>query len=108
MRLLGATGTAALAGVDELPGRTNYLIGNQPAKWRTNILNYRKVAERGVYPGIDLVYYGNQRKLEYDFVIAPGADRQALSFDREAAGRLRRVPSAILSVRLPEGKRPSN
>jgi hypothetical protein len=104
MRLLGANSTAVLTAVDELPGRTNYLIGNQPAKWRTNILNYRKVAERGVYPGIDLVYYGNQRKLEYDFVIAPGADPQAISFDLEGAARLRTDSSGNLVVKMPGGE----
>jgi hypothetical protein len=73
MSLLGANAKPTLTGMDELPGKSNYLIGNQPDRWHTNIPNYRKVAEHGIYPGIDLVYYGTQRQLEYDFVIAPGA-----------------------------------
>ncbi|HXJ96599.1 MAG TPA: SBBP repeat-containing protein, partial [Terriglobia bacterium] len=74
-----------MRGLDELPGKSNYFIGNDPKKWRTNVANYAKVKYEGVYPGIDLVYYGNQRQLEYDFVVAPGADPAAirLAFNRE-------------------------
>lgn len=52
----------------------NYFIGNDPAKWRTNVPTDAKVKYAGVYLGVDLVYYGNQGQLEYDFVVAPGAD----------------------------------
>ncbi len=72
MSLLGANSNPSFSGMDELPGKSNYIIGNQPDKWHTNIPNYRKVSERNIYPGIDLVYYGTQRQLEYDFVVAPG------------------------------------
>ena len=74
MSVVGARSTAAVAGVDELPGKANYFIGNDPSRWRTNVPTYAKVRYSGVYPGIDLVYYGQQRQLEYDFVVAPGAD----------------------------------
>jgi len=74
MNLDGANANAKFAAVDELPGKSNYLIGNDRSKWHTNVPNYRAVREAGIYPGIDLVYYGNQRQLEYDFVVAPGAD----------------------------------
>ncbi len=73
MSLLGANPKPAFAGMEQLPGVSNYLIGNDPANWHTNIPNYAKVAERNIYPGIDLLYYGTQRQLEYDFVVAPGA-----------------------------------
>ncbi len=73
MSLVGANAKPSFAGMDELPGKSNYFIGNKPEQWHTNIPNYSKVAERNIYPGIDLVYYGTQRQLEYDFVIAPGA-----------------------------------
>lgn len=63
-----------VVGKDGLAGRVNYLLGKDPAKWHTGVLTYAKVAYRGVYPGVDLVYYGNQGQLEYDFVIAPKAD----------------------------------
>jgi hypothetical protein len=78
MNLDGANANAKFAAVDELPGKSNYLIGNDRSKWRTNVPNYRAVRESGIYPGIDLVYYGNQRQLEYDFVVAPGADPRAI------------------------------
>ena len=80
MRLVGANATATLSGVEELPGKSNYFLGNDPKRWHTNIPNYRKVAARNVYPGIDLVYYGDQRQLEYDFVVAPGADPSGIRF----------------------------
>jgi len=72
MSLLGANKNPSFSGMEELPGKSNYIIGNKPELWHTNIPTYRKVAEHNIYPGIDLVYYGTQRQLEYDFVIAPG------------------------------------
>jgi hypothetical protein len=57
---------------------TNYLIGNDPRKWRTGLRSFAEVEYRDVYPGVDLVYYGNQRRLEYDFIVAPGADYRAI------------------------------
>jgi hypothetical protein len=58
-------------GEDELPGKVNYFIGSDPLRWRSNLPTYAKVRYASVYPGIDLVYYGNQHQLEYDFVVAP-------------------------------------
>src|SRR6185295_2469207 len=77
--------TTAMTGVDELPGKANYFIGNDPSRWRTNVPTYAKVRSNGVYPGIDLVYYGQQRQLEYDFVVAPGADPQKIVLGFEGA-----------------------
>jgi hypothetical protein len=78
LRLVGANPDPALVGLDELPTRSNYLQGNDPARWHTDVANYGQVAYRAVYPGIDLVYYGSQEQLEYDFVVAPGADPSAI------------------------------
>jgi beta-propeller repeat-containing protein len=74
MRLVGANSQARISGLDELPGKSNYFIGNDPTKWRTNLPTYAKVKYSNVYPGVDLVYYGNQGQLEYDFILQPGAD----------------------------------
>ena len=74
MRLIHARMPRFAAGLEKLPGIGNYFIGNDPKKWRTGIPNYAKVAFQGVYPGVNLVYRGNQRRLEYDFVVAPGAN----------------------------------
>src|SRR5208337_1120156 len=71
MQLAGASGKAEPLGEEQLPGTANYFIGNDPANWHTSVPTYAKVRYTGIYPGIDLVYYGNQRQLEYDFVVAP-------------------------------------
>jgi len=74
MKLDGSNAGARIFGLDELPGRSNYFMGNDPAKWRINVPSYSKVKYQDVYPGIDLLFYGNHRRLEYDLVVAPGAD----------------------------------
>jgi uncharacterized repeat protein (TIGR01451 family) len=83
MKLAGANIGPQVIGVEELPGSGNYFIGNDPKKWATNVPTYRKVEYKSVYPGVDLVYYGAQGQLEYDFVIAPRGDpaRIALTFE---------------------------
>src|SRR6185503_19450563 len=86
---VGANPAPQITGMDELPGKTNYFIGNDPAQWRTNIPNYAKVKYESVYPGVDLVYYGNQQKLEYDFVVAPGADPDRIKLSIEGARDVR-------------------
>jgi hypothetical protein len=99
MRLVGANVRAAAAGADELPGKVNYFIGNDPKKWRTNVPTYARVKYQGVYPGIDLVYYGNQGgQLEYGFVVAPGADPSAIKLD---VGAVREPPSVAAVGTLP-------
>jgi hypothetical protein len=83
MKLAGANANARVVGLDELPGKSHYFIGNDPRTWRTNVPNYGKVRYEGVYPGIDLVYHGNQQQLEYDFVVSPGADPRAIALQIE-------------------------
>ena len=74
MRLVGARAGASAQPEELLAGYTNYLLDPDPRNWRTHVPNYRRVRYRNVYPGIDVVYYGNPRELEFDFVVAPGAD----------------------------------
>jgi len=94
MRLLGANPHATVSGADELPGKANYFVGDDPSKWRTNVPTYERVRYQNVYPGIDLVYYGNQEgQLEYDFVVAAGADPSQIAFN-VAAGILRQTSSS--------------
>jgi hypothetical protein len=88
MRLVGAS-PGSIVGIDELPGKSNYLIGNDPHNWRTGVPNYGQVVERGVYPGIDVRYHGNQTQLEYDFDVAEGADAGAIRLAFEGARALR-------------------
>ena len=89
MRLKDAAASPRTSGVDPLPGKANYLIGNKSADWRTDIPTYERVRYEQIYPGIDLVYYGNQRQLEYDFVIAPGASFKQIRFAFDGAGKLK-------------------
>jgi len=84
MTPVGANRAARGEPVDPLPGISNYFIGNDPAKWRTNVPTYAKVRYSGVYPGVDLIYYGNQRQLEYDFILQPGADPRAVVLNFES------------------------
>ena len=83
MQLLGANSYASIHGDGILSGKINYLIGNDPSQWRTDLSVFSRVQIEDVYPGINLIYYGSQDQLEYDFVIAPHAKPQsiALHFD---------------------------
>ncbi len=87
MRLQGANASARVSGSSPLPGRTSYLIGNNPSRWHRDVPQFGRVEYESVYRGVDLVYYGNQGQLEYDFRVAPGADPDqiALSFQGASA-----------------------
>jgi len=74
LSLAGANPHAPVEGNDLQPGRSNYFIGNDPSRWQRNVPHFARVRYRGVYPGVDLVYYGNQGQLESDYILAPGAD----------------------------------
>jgi len=90
-------------GQEKLPGKVNYLKGKDPSQWRTGVPTYAKVKYEAVYPGVDLVYYGNQRQLEYDFVLAPGADPDALTLSFEGADRLEIDPNGELVLHTAGG-----
>lgn len=85
IQLVGANPSAPATGQDELITKTNYLIGSDPSQWHTNVANYGRVTYQNVYSGVDLVYYGNQGKLEYDFVVAAGADSSAIRMSIQGA-----------------------
>ncbi len=104
LRLLGANPHARVAGEAPLPGRSNYFRGNDPAKWRTNVPQYARVRYEAVYPGIDLVYYGNQEgRLEYDFEVAPGADPKKIRLAVSGARRVEMAPSGDLLLHTAAG-----
>jgi Beta-propeller repeat len=88
MKLIGAKPQPELVGLEELPGKVNYFVGNDSKKWQTNISAYAKVKYKDVYPGIDLVYYGNQGQLEYDFIVGPGVDPKTITVDIQGADKL--------------------
>ncbi|MFZ0860876.1 MAG: SBBP repeat-containing protein [Candidatus Sulfotelmatobacter sp.] len=74
MKLAGANPNANVTGADLLPGKSNYFLGNDPAKWRHGVPQFARVRYENVYPGINLLFYGNQGRLEYDFQVEPGSD----------------------------------
>ena len=88
MRLLGADAGARGVGRGRSEGHVNYLVGNDPARRRANVPVFEEVLYEGVYPGIDLVYYGNQQQLEFDFALKPGAEPGAIRMAFEGADRL--------------------
>jgi hypothetical protein len=87
--LLGASRNAVVVGEDQKPGKVNYFIGNDRTKWHTNVPIYTRVRYKNVYPGIDLIYYGHQQQLEYDFAVAPGADPSRIQFQIRGADQVR-------------------
>ena len=104
MKLVKANPTAKVLGEEKMAGASNYFIGNDRSKWRTNVPTYTKVKYNGIYSGIDLVYYGNQRQLEYDFVVAPGADPRCIAFDIRGAEHIRRNEHGDLVLTMGEGE----
>jgi hypothetical protein len=98
MELAGTHGNLQVTGTDQLQGTANYFIGSDPTKWHTNIPTYAKVQYKGVYPGVDLVYYGNQRQLEYDFVVQPGASSKNIQLHFAGAQKLKLDPNGDLQV----------
>jgi len=103
MKLVGANPSAQVTGADELSGKSNYFVGNDLKKWRTNVATYAKVRYTEVYPGVDLVYYGNQQQLEYDFVVAPGVDPSAIRLAIEPRSSLRIDRGGNLVVSCDDG-----
>lgn len=99
--LIGGNAAAHSEGLEPLPGKTNYLMGNDRAKWRTNVANYAKVQYRDVYPGVDLVYYGNQQQLEYDFIIHPGANPRIVQLAFAGMEKLRLDAAGDLILGVP-------
>src|SRR5262249_47407781 len=88
MQLLGSNPAPRVTGLEALPGRVNYLRGQDRAQWHTGVPTYAKVKYQHIYPGVDLVYYGNQQQLEYDFVVAPGASAGAITLAFAGADRV--------------------
>jgi len=78
MKLVDANPTPRISGLDKLSAKGNYFTGKDPQKWQTNVPNYSKVIYGDIYPGVDLIFHGNQRNLEYDFIVAPGANPEAI------------------------------
>ncbi|TMI83619.1 MAG: hypothetical protein E6H04_02545, partial [Bacillati bacterium ANGP1] len=115
MRFAGANPTPLVTGVEQLPGKANYLIGNHPANWLTHVPLYARVLYENLYPGIDLRFYGAPRgdqtgagrahggQLEYDFVVHPGADPGIIGLEFQGAQALDVTAQGDLVLHLPGG-----
>ena len=104
MALVGGNVAAPAAGLESLAGKVNYLLGNDPTKWHRDIPTYGKVEYKGVYPGINLVYYGNQQQLEYDFVVAPGIDPSVIKLQFNGPEQLRLDQAGDLVMTFSSGE----
>ena len=104
MRLAGSNPETGVSGLEALPGKVNYVIGKDRTKWRTDIATFGKVRYANVYPGIDLVYYGTGRQLEFDFILKPGARPEKILMDFKGAESLTVSPEGDLVIRVPGGE----
>jgi uncharacterized repeat protein (TIGR01451 family) len=89
LKLVGGNPTPRAEGMDKLRGQSNYFLGHDPARWRTGIGHYARVKYDEVYPGIDVIFYGSHGHLEYDFLVAPGAEERRIRFELNGAGAAR-------------------
>ncbi len=96
MKLAGANPNAAVSGTELLPGKSNYFMGNDPAKWRAGVPQFARVRYDNIYPGINLVFYGNQGQLEYDFQVAPGADPSQAELEFHGAKQMELSQGALV------------
>jgi hypothetical protein len=95
--MVHASPSPVIEPLDQLPAATNYLVGSR-SQWHTGIANYARVRYRSVYPGIDVVYYGNQNRLEYDFVLAPGANPDAIRLSFHGDVQVSLTPNGDLAL----------
>lgn len=100
--LIGANREGAIEGLNPMRAHTNYLLGAR-TNWRTDVPNFGRLQYSQIYPGIDLIYYGSNNRLEYDFVLAPGADSTAIRMRFQGAGRLRVTSEGDLEYEGPDG-----
>jgi hypothetical protein len=89
MKFVGSEAKPRVSAQEELPGKVNYFIGKDPRRWRIGVSTYAKVTYQNLYTGVDLVYYGNQRQLEYDFIVRPGTDPNIIALRFECADQLK-------------------
>jgi hypothetical protein len=89
VKLAGANVTPDVVGEEELPSRSRYYVGSDPSRWQNDVPHFARVKYRQVYPGIDLVFHGRDRELEYDLIVAPTGDPDAICLRFEGADGVR-------------------
>jgi len=97
LRLVHANNAARIEALEPIAAKTNYLVGKR-SQWHTDIANYARVRYHGVYPGVDVVYYGNQGQIEYDFELQPGANPDAVRMEFQGAESLGLTPEGDLAI----------
>ncbi|WP_445635180.1 Beta-propeller repeat protein [Nostoc sp. DSM 114161] len=103
LQLVNSNSTAKVKGIEQLPSNSNYFLGKESHKWHRDIANYAKVQYQAVYPGIDLLYYGNQSQLEYDFIVAPGGNSENIRLRVAGASKLEIDQQGNLLLHTPKG-----
>ena len=104
MSLVAANRQARVEGLEQLEGTANYFMGRDPKGWHSAIPTFAKVKYQDVYPGVDLVYYGNQRQLEYDFIVHPNADPRQIKLRFEGARKLEIDSTGALIIEIGHAK----
>jgi hypothetical protein len=100
LQFVGANDLAQISGEQELSGKINYLVGSNPARWQTGVTTFARVLVVGLYPGVNLTYYGNQRQLEYDLTVAPNADPGVIEIRFDGADGISINPAGELVLKL--------
>jgi uncharacterized protein (TIGR03437 family) len=103
-KLLGADPHVRPEGIDLLAAQANYLLGNDPAKWRSGVPLFGRAIYRGLYPGVDLMFHGDDGAVEYDFVVQPGASVRPIAFEISGASAVRLMPDGALAIATPAGE----
>ena len=104
MRFVGAEAAAVISGSSEQAGKVNYLLGNNPAKWQTGVPTFGQVRVEQIYPGVNVVYYGTGRQLEYDFNLAAGVNPDVIALRFDGADKIMVNPQGELVISLPGGE----
>ncbi|HEY5043844.1 MAG TPA: SBBP repeat-containing protein [Verrucomicrobiae bacterium] len=100
LKLAGANPNPKVEGLNPLPGKANYILGNDPSRWRMDVFTFASVKYHEVYPGVDLVYYGNQQQLEYDLVVQPGANPNNIRLEFSDAEKISLAAAGDLVLQL--------
>ena len=104
MKVVGAAPSQRLTGLEPLSAKSNYFVGDDPSKWITGVSNFAQVKYEDVYRGVDLIYYGRQSKLEYDFVLAANVDPRIVEVAFEGAQSVRLDSRGDLLLGTPVGE----
>ena len=104
MKLIGANPAAGIDGIDKTLGVSNYFVGQASETWRPSVPSYTKVRYNQIYPGVDMVYYGDRGKLEYDFIVAPGADPGQIGVAFEGGDKIELDPAGDIVLQTPAGE----